>query len=461
VRGAIRSIAVLGDGITGWSAAAAFARALPQLRVTIVPAEPDPAALADRLPGSTSFIHGFHAAIGLDEADLIRAGAAVPRIGIRFEHWGTGSGTWFHVHGEHGKPAGSIPFHHYWARAWRDGNALPYYRYATAGVMAEADRFVHPQPDARLADYDYGLRIDPAGYRRVLGRHAAALGAHAASAPYAGAERRADGTIAALALADSSRVEADLFIDASGPSAVLLRLLDEAFEDWSSHYPCRWLAMDDAPPEPPSPVDTIEASADRWRWRAPLFDRTIVGTLGSTPGEGAVALRPGRRPAPWTRNVLAIGDAALALDPLHSLPLHAAQSAVLRALELLPGRACNPVETREYNRRALLESDRLRDFQLLHHRTTQWNAASSAGLDHMLQQFEARGRFVPSDEDSLPREIWLAALLGLGVLPRAMDPLADTIPTDLAAHGMAELAESLPPLIGKLPVYRDYLARMR
>jgi len=39
---AIRSVAILGGGITGLSAAVAFARALPQVVITVIETAPDP-----------------------------------------------------------------------------------------------------------------------------------------------------------------------------------------------------------------------------------------------------------------------------------------------------------------------------------------------------------------------------------------------------------------------------------
>ena len=74
---AIRTIAVAGAGLTGLSAAVAFARALPRTKVTIVALPPDPSALADRMPASL--------------------------------------------------PARPAPFHQIWARARRTGQALPFH----------------------------------------------------------------------------------------------------------------------------------------------------------------------------------------------------------------------------------------------------------------------------------------------------------------------------------------------
>lgn len=454
---AIRTLAVLGGGITGLSAATAFARALPQLAVTVIETPPDPGALADRLPGTTTAVHRFHAAIGLDERALIRSGAALPRLAIRFAGWP--SEPWFHVHGDHGVPTGTIPFHHLWARARREGRGDAYHRYAAAAVLAEAGRFVHPQgdPSSPLSTYDYGLRIDPPAYRAALAGLADRLGVTRTPGIFGSVERRADRHIAALLLADGRRIGADLYIDASGPAA---QLLAGGFEDWRESLPLHQVTITEQAAGEAGPCDTIDALADGWQWRAPLRDKTITGMVTSSPAPGAVTIRPGRRTEPWQGNVLALGDAAVALDPLHWLPLHLVHTGIARALDLIPGRDCAPVETAEYNRRAAEEHARARDFAALYYLRAPWpSGAVPESLARTLQQFEARGRLPSYDEDSLSKEYWLAALIGLGVLPRETDPLAAAVDPDASAARMAQIAQALGRIPPQLPSYADYLAQ--
>ncbi|WP_404336856.1 tryptophan 7-halogenase [Sphingomonas sp. MMS12-HWE2-04] len=442
---AIRSVAVLGGGIVALSAAAAFARALPGVAVTLIETPVDPAALADRLPGSTSAIHRFHAAIGIEEAALIRSGAALPRLGLRFENWP--GEAWVHVHGDHGVPESNPPFHQLWARARQAGQAEAYHLYAAAGVIAEAGKFVHPQSRPPLSGFDYALRLDLERCRAALAAHGDRLGVRRSGGRLAGIERRDDVGIAALRLDDGRRVEADLFVDAAGPAALLLSALDPAFEDWA--LPFDRLSFDAATGGALDPNDTLTASETGWQWRAPFPDRTLAGSVGT----GEIALRAGRRPRPWIGNVLAIGDAAVALDPLHWLPLHLAHSAILRALDLLPGRDCAPIELAEYNRRAAAEDACAHDFVAVHYR--RWGVA----LPPVLEQFCSRGRFVARDEDGLDRETWLAALFGLGLLPRAIDPLAAAVPEQAAVAGLRRFAEGLAGIPAQLPPFGEYLAR--
>jgi tryptophan 7-halogenase len=489
---AIRSVAVLGGGIIGLSAALAFARALPAVRITLVARPADPAALCDRLPGSLPAIGRFHAAIGLNELELVGDGIATHRLGTRFDGWSADGAPWYHVFGEYGLAAEGVAFHQLWVRARKEKRALAYHHYSAGAVLAEAEKFVHPEdrPDSPLSTYLYALQLDTGRYRERLLTHSAKYPIERIEAGLSEVEHRQGGGIAALRLSDGSRLEADLFIDCTGPSAPLRSALDGDYEDWSYCLPCDSLLLGEAPsPSSPSPIDRVFATSAGWRWSSPLSDRTSVGlgfasaivdeaqaekvftSEAGVKNAERVRVRPGRRPEPWKHNVLALGDAAVSVDPLQSVGLHLAQSAILRALELLPGRDCHSLELREYNRRTEQETARVRDFLALHYlrsgRTDGqfWKAAAQLhppeSLAHTLDQFEARGRLPFFEEESFDKQSWLAVLLGMGVVPANVDPVATRIDPERAAAGMERLAESLAQLPNRLPSYADYLQRMK
>lgn len=466
---ALRSVAVAGAGIVGLSAALAFARALPWARTELVEIAPDPAALAERMPGTLPPVGRFHAAIGLDELDLVRRGIAVHRIGTRFEHWAADSRPWYHVYGEYGFSIGPVGFGDIWSEAERRRRALPFHRYSPAAVIAEAGKFVHPDERAGspLATYGYALALDPETYRDRLDAEAAGARIVRTAGDLRDVERRDDGAIAALRLSGDRRVEADLFLDCTGPRARLLGPIEESFEDWGAWLPLdRILLAEDA--GEPSPVDVATATSNGWRWRGSAGRRALRAEI--TAGGDGVAIRPGRRPRPFVRNVLALGDAATAIDPLHGCNLHLAQSAILRALELLPGRDCHPLEIAEYNRRSGEETSRVRDFLALHYLRSGrsegdfWTDLAERtppdSLARTLEQFEARGRLPFYEEETFDKTSWLAALFGLGVRPRQVNPAAAGFDPDQASRAMEAYAEQLAALPPRLPSYGDYLARM-
>jgi tryptophan halogenase len=482
---AIRSVCVAGGGIVGLSAALAFARALPKARVSVVATPADADALADRLPSTQPLVGRFHAAIGFDELDLVRTGIATHRLATRFERWSADGAAWHHALGGAGASLGDSQFYKVWAKARRAGRAGPFEGHIPAAVLARQGKFVHPdaRPGSPLGTYLYALRLDPEQYRGRLEAACDAQRVERTAGTLGGIDRREDGGVAALRLEDGRRIEADLFLDCAGPAAPLLTALGDSFEDWSAWLPADRLLLGEAKSARPSPVDVVEAIDDGWRWTAPLVDKALVGfvyasavTSGAQArkvldtGE-AVAIRPGRQRAPWVHNVLAIGDAAVAVDPLEGVNLHLGHSAILRALELLPGRDCLPVELAEYNRRTEWETTRVRDFLALHYlgsgrrKGRFWTALEGRPppetLAMTLEQWQRRGRLPFFEEESFDRDSWTSVLFGLGIMPRDVDPVADGVSLDQAAPAIARHAERLAALPAKLPSYPDYLQRMR
>lgn len=484
--GRIRSVSVAGGGIVGLSAAIAFAKALPWARVEVIDLPADPAALADRMPGTLPSIHVFHRLIGLDEPELVREAQASYRIGLRFDNWSADGAPWLHCFGHHGIQMHSSPFHHQWVRAKREGRAVPFHRYAPVAAMAEAGKFVHPVQDQRslLASFRYAFRLDPEAYRALLSRQAEKAGVIVRPGTLGSVETDGSGGVAALLLVGGERFEADLFVDCAGPGAPVLSALDERFHDWSEFLPCDRLLLAEAPVAEPSPVDVVEAVASGWRWRAPLRSRTLVGTAFSSALTGedearealgadqteTVAIACGRRPDAWVRNVVAFGDAAAAVDPLEWTSLHLAHSAIARAVSLIPDGDFQPLLLGEYNRRTRAETDRVRDFVALHYLASPrrdgafWRSmegrAKPESLAHSLEQFESRGRLARFEEETFSDDSWLAVLLGLGVEPRRIDPTAFSVPLEESLSTMERVAAASASLPAQLPSYRDYLARL-
>src|SRR5438270_213867 len=127
---AIRSVAVAGGGIVGWSAAAALKRRLPQLSVSVVAVPPAANALADRIACTLPSIVDFHRDLGLTEADtVVRAGSGY-RLGTRFAGWP--GADYIHAYGSYGTSLGAAAFHQYWLRAAKTGAAAPFDSFSAA-----------------------------------------------------------------------------------------------------------------------------------------------------------------------------------------------------------------------------------------------------------------------------------------------------------------------------------------
>jgi tryptophan halogenase len=488
----MRDVVVVGGGLLGWSAAAALRRKLPALRVTVLPLAPPPDALADRIGSTLPSIIEFHRDIGMQDGDaLVRAGCSL-RLGTEFDGWNGDRPPYVHAYDRYGQPLGTASFHIHWIRQARLGATPAFDQYSPAAMMARAGRFILPEhdPASPLAHFEYGLALDPVRYPQMMRAYALHLGAIERPGALAAVRLRGqDGFVAALALDDGGELAADLFVDCTGPRALVRGALDAAFDDWSGWLPCDRLLVADGPPSAtPSPLDRCVAHGAGWRWTAEarartshgfvyasadLDDdtaaRTLRGFAGADP-QAPIALRQGRRPEPWLRNCVALGDAATMVEPLEWTNLHLAHSAIDRLLAMMPDRDCAAVELWDFNRQCAAETDRVRDFLALHYAASQrsepfWRRAHDAALPdslaHTMRLFAERGRLPFYEDETFARDSWLAVLLGQGIIPRRTDPLIDAVPVAQSERAMASMRDGIARLVSTLPPHAEFLRNLQ
>ena len=87
-----------------------------------------------------------------------------------------------------------------------------------------------------------------------------------------------------------------------------------------------------------------------------LFAALPVLTGLKLQGEAVAAtFAPGRRPRAWAGNCVAIGDAAVSLEPLDAAPMHLIHTGLSLLISLFPVDADQMIEADTYN--AALASD--------------------------------------------------------------------------------------------------------
>ena len=105
------------------------------------------------------------------------------------------------------------------------------------------------------------------------------------------------------------------------------------------------------------------------------------------------------------------------------------------------------------------------DFVALHYARSAtgpfWEVPESPDrVARILDQYAYRGRLPFREEQTLTRDDWTSALLGLGVIPANVDPAATGIPLDRALEAMEKLADDAAAFAARAPAYEDYLKRI-
>ncbi len=465
-----RRIVVAGDGQVGALAAIALKRALPACDVLVIGTPPDPAAIADRMPTALPFTNKLHDRLGIGEERLVREAGASHRLVVRYRGWGGPGQEGTAPYGAATDPRLRTGF----ARAWGIGPrnetaAAP--PGSLAEILAAAERFEPPSGSegSALAELDYALRWNVPAYRDVLVGEAQRIGVRHARGALLGLRPDDWGGIAAVVVDGMEAVEADLFVDCTGPASALLSALPGYVrEDWSRALPIRALMFD----QPREPVLTLEdrITLTPVGWLSELAGRdgrqAVLAMIQGTTREAAYAalpveqmdvvpLAPGRAREAWCGNVVALGDAAAHFEPLGWFNLDLAHRQLALLLELLPGREVDHHERAEFNRRAALMADRVRDVLGAHYAAP---AAAHLGmLDQSpelvlaLDQYTRRGRLPFSDENPLLAQELTALLQALGhragesALVLAADPReAEQAASAFAARAQAVL-QGVPP----------------
>ena len=489
----IRSILIVGGGSAGWMTAAALANALPRgCAITLV--ESDAIGTVGVGEATVPPIRQFNEVLGIDENEFVRRTQGSFKLGIEFVDWGRLGHRYFHPFGSFGRDFDIVALHHYWLAAREAGVAPPLDDLSMAWGAAKRGRFAPPVGDPRsvASTFDYAYHFDAGLYARFLRDYAERRGVTRLEGMIAGVDLDgATGRVAQVPLADGRRVAADLFVDCSGFQGLLIEgALGAGYEDWTHWLPCdRAVAVPCASTPDLLPYTRSTARAAGWQWRIPLQHRTGNGyvyssahlsddeaaatLLGGIDGEALGDPRPlrfttGRRKRYWHRNVVAIGLSSGFMEPLESTSLHLIQAGISKLLALFPTRDFDPLLAEEYDRIAVAEVERIRDFLILHYKLTErtdtafWRDCGAMDvpetLAHRMELFRRYGRLVPREYDLFGNASWLAVLIGQLHWPVGRDPLLAHRMGDGRAP-IAQLAEAIARVGDTMPTHRAYIDR--
>ena len=489
-----RRIVVVGGGTAGWMTAAALARfCIPRFSVTLV----ESAEIGTVGVGEATIpsINLFNQSLGIDEAEFLAATGGTYKLGIAFDDWGKAGEAYVHAFGLVGSALGVVPFHNYWLRGRALGIAKPLGHYILHTIAIAGNRFAHIQrpPGSLAPPLPYAFQFDASLYAKFLRGYAEKRGVVRQEGKIVAVERnQQNGDIAAVLLANGTRIEGDLFVDCSGFRGLLIEQeLETGFEDWSEWLRCdRAIAVPCARTEPLIPLTQVFARKAGWQWRIPLQHRTGNGHVfssrhmsedeaaaillanldGEPTGEPrTIRFTPGIRRKSWVRNVVAVGLSSGFIEPLESTSIHVIQTAINRLLELVPAGEIGEATRDDFNARTRLEMERIRDFVIFHYHANRregepfWDELRAMPvpepLQHKMDLFRSSGRVTASFDELFDARAWIQVMIGQNVMPESWNPIADQLPEPRLKEFLDGIERAHVEEVSSMPEHAEFVAR--
>lgn len=465
-----RTIVIYGGGIAGHLAAAACAQSLGAAARLILIA-PGRDHSADLLYGNASAptAYDFFRSVGLDEPTLMSKTGSAFSYGTQVSQWPGTTCSWMQAYHLPLPVLFGVPFQHFLSA--RQERLEPYLVSAQAALNGV---FAHPPEDQKnplsRAEYGYQFSISEltqALIRQNAQREIAILQTDVREVRVAG------GQVSSLLLENGQQLEADLFVDCSGPDRRLMHALDVAFR--AERTLCA-AHETQATTQLGPPHRAIVANQLGWTASTPL--QTSVERLTITDPESAPAesnsphiFDTGRLARAWVGNCVAVGHAAWGMEPLTAAPMILLQRDIERLLDLVPVTDKSTVEAREFNRRFEDDVVHANAFQRALFATgalpstPYWQAAAAvpAGekLERKLAQFRSRGIFVRFDLEPFNEEDWAILHNGMGLTPERYDRQVDGVDAEALERQLTGIKQAVAQIVSKMPPHHVYMSNMK
>jgi len=458
-------IVILGGGTAGWMTATALVSLVPPTRCRVRLVESEEIGIVGVGEATFPEIKYFNDAIGIDEAEMMRATNAAFKLGIEFVDWGFKGSRYIHPFGIHGPANMGHIFHHQWLRAQRMGLKSDIDEYSFAAQAARNCRFDFPETRRSTINsaYTYAYHFDARLYSLYMRHLAEPRGAVRTEGKVREVvQDPQSGDIRSLVLESGETISGDLFIDCSGFRSLLLgQTLGVGWEDWSKWLPCDRAFAVPSERDELSPYTRSTAMEAGWRWRIPLQHRTGNGYVFSSgfidEDEAAASLlrsldtralseprllkfQTGHRTVSWEKNCVAVGLASGFFEPLESTSIYLVQAAIMQLVPLLPAKSIDPRLRDEFNRLMDVQYERIRDFLILHYKLSTrddaeiWRYCAAMEvpetLSRKIELFRHSAIIEEYKEGLFSLTSWLSVFIGQGLIPENYSPFADTMPED-------------------------------
>jgi hypothetical protein len=464
----LKEIVIVGGGSAGWMSAMILADTMAKKGVTITVLESPTVGVIGVGEGSTPALKRFFDSLHIAESEWMPECNATFKSGISFDGWST-------------KPGFTSYFHQFSTMV--DKLTQPVFISNVHARLQGVD--VHARPndyflshtllEGKLAPLasenfpftaNYGYHFDAALLGKFLQKKARERGVRYQVCHVTHASQDAHGNIAAVHTAEGDQIHADLFVDCSGFSALLIdKTLKTPFVSYANVlFNDAAVAMPTPLSGPIAPQTVSTAMKYGWAWQIPLTNRYGNGYVystrycdadqaetelrhklgmldGATPARH-LTMKIGRVEQHWNKNCVAVGLSQGFLEPLEATALYLTQITVaLFALFLDKGDYSEQARS-AYNGEVNGFFDGHRDYIVAHFKTNSrtdtafWrdNATELDGMSDSLnnifgtwlQAGDLSAELVRQDlERYYPVGSWYALMAGMGLFPAARRAAAD------------------------------------
>lgn len=403
-----RSIVVLGGGTAGWMAAMLFQHRWGAMGTRVTLVESKDIGIIGVGEGSTPQLKAFFDELGITEQEWMPRCNATYKTGIAFEGWSDepGFARYFHPF-QTAVDAFTAPAFFAHAARRRTGQeveARPDPFFIPARLAAERRAPVAPPNFPFLTSYGYHFDAYLVG--AFLREVAVARGVERVEATIATVEVDGDGLVAALIDQDGRRIEADLFVDASGFRAAIIEgALGEPHRSFGANLFNDRAVVLPTPVSPHGPEVATRSTAlpAGWAWHIPLTNRcgngyvyssrfvepaTAEAELRAHAGVGPevearhLSMKVGRVERSWVGNCLAIGLAQGFVEPLEATALHVVMATVDRFIATVDRVGTSEEARSGFNAAIARRIEGIRDYIVCHYRAARrsdsdyWRAAT-------------------------------------------------------------------------------------
>ena len=397
---AVKSVCIVGGGSAGWLTAGLIAarhRGAPGgeqgLSITLVESVERGAIGVGE--GTWPTMRQTLRKIGISETDFIRACHASFKQGAKFVGWRTGDPDDFYYHPlvlPEGFPDLDLAPHWHDSGTSSFSDTVCFQEFLCENGLAP--KLITSPEYGGIANYAYHLDAGQLG--KLLRDHCVGkLGVRHLDDEIVRVEQADNGDVTAVVGLRRGPIKADLFIDCSGFSSLLLgQTLGVPFVDCSDVlFIDRALAVQVPYDGPDSPIVSHTVSTAQkhgWIWDIGLQSRRGVGYVWSSRHAGAdrvadelaayvgpafadlnpreIAIRSGHRACFWKNNVVAVGLAAGFLEPLEASALVLVElSADYLATAMPATRHAMDIVARRFNAMTRYRWDRIIEFLKLHY----------------------------------------------------------------------------------------------